>query len=289
MTVKRKGQLTMLACAVMWSIGGILIKYIEWSPFAIAGFRSLISAAVVVIFMAISKLKITVTREAAYAGTALCGCVTCFVIANKLTTAANAIVLQYISPAFVLLISAAFLKQKLKKIEMGVVFLTFAGIILFFLDEIDMGGMIGNTLAVLSGLCMAIMFIFNSRLDMNAKMTGILIAHLLTAIIGIPVGAMSEGLQPQPQEIIFILLLGVVQLGIPYVLYAKAASMISPLNCSLIGMAEPLLNPIWVAVFYGEVPGKFALLGGTVVIAAVVAYNIWDEKESLKEEKVNLL
>ncbi|MBR6529402.1 MAG: DMT family transporter [Firmicutes bacterium] len=280
MTEKRKGELQMLACAVMWSISGIMIKYIDWSPLAIAGGRSLISAGVVVVFMLATKMRPVVDKNVAWAGVTLFGCVTCFVTANKMTTAANAIVLQYIAPAFVLIISALFLKHKLKKMEVAIVASTFIGIILFFVDEIDFGGMLGNLIAICSGLFMAIMFVFNGKLALEARMTGILIAHLLTAIVGIPIGFATYETIITTQDIVLILILGIVQLGIPYVLYALAASKISPLSCSLIGMIEPLLNPIWVAVFYGEVPGFFALIGGIVVIVSVVIYNVWDEKQS---------
>ena len=280
MTEKRIGELQMLACAVMWSISGILIKYIDWSPLAIAGGRSLISAGVVVLYMLSMRMKPVVNKQVIIAGIMLCGCVTCFVTANKLTTAANAIVLQYIAPSFVLIISAVFLKEKLKKVEVAIVASTFIGIVLFFVDEIDFGGMLGNFIAICSGLFMAIMFIFNGRLELETRMTGILLAHILTAIIGIPIGFATYETEIAGLDIILILVLGIVQLGIPYVLYALAASKISPLSCSLIGMIEPLLNPLWVAIFYGEIPGVFALLGGIVVIASVITYNVWDEKQS---------
>lgn len=273
MSEKRIGELQMLACAIMWSISGIMIKYIDWSPLAIAGGRSLISAGVVVAFMLATNLKPVINKDVIWAGISLCGCVTCFVTANKMTTAANAIVLQYIAPAFVMIISVLFLKQKLKKMEVVVVASTFVGIVLFFMDEIDFGGMIGNVIAICSGLFMAIMFVFNGRLDLDARMTGILIAHLLTAIIGLPIGFITYETSIITQDIILILILGIVQLGVPYVLYALAASKISPLSCSLIGMIEPLLNPLWVALFYGEVPEMFALIGGIVVITSVIIHN----------------
>lgn len=280
MREKRIGELQMLACAVMWSISGIIIKYIDWSPLAIAGGRSLVSAVVVVVFMVASKMKPIINKQVIWAGVSLFGCVTCFVTANKMTTAANAIVLQYIAPAFVLIFSAVFLKHKLKKIEIAVVASTFLGIILFFVDEIDFDGMMGNFIAICSGLFMAIMFVFNGKLNLDARMTGILVAHLLTATIGLPIGFATYETVITQQDIMLILLLGVVQLGIPYVLYALAASKISPLSCSLIGMIEPLLNPIWVAIFYGEMPGLFAVLGGVIVIVSVLIHNIWDEKQS---------
>lgn len=82
MSEKRIGELQMLACAIMWSISGIMIKYIDWSPLAIAGGRSLISAGVVVVFMVATNLKPVVNKNVIWAGISLCGCVTCFVTAN---------------------------------------------------------------------------------------------------------------------------------------------------------------------------------------------------------------
>jgi len=279
MSEKRVGELQMLICSVLWSISGILIKYIDWSPLAIAGGRSLIAAGVVLTFMLVTKIKFVVNKDVIRAGVCLWGCVTCFVTANKMTTAANAIVLQYIAPAAVLIITALFFGHKLKKMEVAVVASTFFGILLFFVDELDLGGMLGNFVAIVSGLCMAVMFIFNGRLDLNARMTGILFAHTLTAVVGLPIGLATTETVITIQEILLILILGVIQLGIPYVIYALAASKISPLSCSLIGMIEPLLNPIWVAIFYGEIPGIFALIGGIIVIVSVIVYNVWDEKQ----------
>lgn len=287
MSNKRKGELLMVACAVMWSIGGILMKYIDCNPFFIAGGRSFISSMVVLLYMYTSKMKVQFNRQSVPAGISLCGCVTCFVCANKMTTAANAIVLQYVSPAVVLIISALFLGQKLKKMEVGVVALTFAGILLFFMDELDLGSMAGNFVAIISGTFMGAMFIFNARIDdMAVKMSGILFAHMMTALIGLPVGIVSGHVNLDFRAVLFLIILGIVQLGIPYVLFAKASSLISPLSCSLLGMIEPLLNPVWVALFYGEIPGIFALAGGVVVLGAVVFYNIWDEKQAAKPENV---
>lgn len=271
----------MIACAVMWSIGGILMKYIDCSAFFIAGARSFISGLVVLAYMESCRMKVQFNRQSVAAGISLCGCVTCFVCANKMTTAANAIVLQYVSPAVVLLISALFLGQKLRKIEVGVVALTFCGILLFFVDELDLGSMAGNFVAIASGTFMGAMFIFNAKIDdMSVKMSGILFAHLMTALIGLPVGIASGHMNLDMRAVLFLVILGIVQLGIPYVLYGKASSLISPLACSLIGMVEPLLNPVWVALFYGEIPGVFAIIGGVIVLGAVVFYNIWDEKYS---------
>ena len=142
----------MALCACLWSISGIFIKWISWSPFLIAGGRSLISAAVLGLFMTVSRIRIQVCRSSICAGISLGVSFLCFVSANKLTTAANAIVLQYTSPIFILIISALFLHQQIKKREVAVVCTAAAGILLFFLDQLSPGNIAGNFLGILAGL-----------------------------------------------------------------------------------------------------------------------------------------
>ena len=131
-STRKKAMLLMALCACLWSISGIFIKWISWSPFLIAGGRSLISAAVLGLFMAVSRIRIQVCRSSLCAGISLGVSFLCFVSANKLTTAANAIVLQYTSPIFILIISALFLHQQIKKRETAVVCAAAAGISSFF-------------------------------------------------------------------------------------------------------------------------------------------------------------
>lgn len=269
----------MALCACLWSISGIFIKWISWSPFLIAGGRSLISAAVLGLFMAVSRIRIQVCRSSLCAGISLGVSFLCFVSANKLTTAANAIVLQYTSPIFILIISALFLHQQIKKRETAVVCAAAAGILLFFLDQLSPGNIAGNFLGILAGFFLSIMFVLIGLAGNNdsIRMSGILFAHIFTALIGIPVGA-SFTASISTREICLILILGIFQLGIPYILYAIAAKDCSPLACSLIGMLEPLLNPVWVFLLDGEAPGPFALAGAAIVIAAVACWCVIENR-----------
>jgi threonine/homoserine efflux transporter RhtA len=119
---------------------------------------------------------------------------------------------------------------------------------------------------------------FGGGEDDSIRLSSMLIGHLLTAVIGIPIGIpLTESFVTS--EIICIVILGIVQLGIPYVLYALASKDCSPLACSLIGMIEPILNPVWVFIFAGEMPGFYALVGGAIVIAAVTTWCVIGEKE----------
>lgn len=278
-STRKKAMLLMALCACLWSISGIFIKWISWSPFLIAGGRSLISAAVLGLFMAVSRIRIQVCRSSLCAGISLGVSFLCFVSANKLTTAANAIVLQYTSPIFILIISALFLHQQIKKRETAVVCAAAAGILLFFLDQLSPGNIAGNFLGILAGFFLSIMFVLIGLAGNNdsIRMSGILFAHIFTALIGIPVGA-SFTASISTREICLILILGIFQLGIPYILYAIAAKDCSPLACSLIGMLEPLLNPVWVFLLDGEAPGPFALAGAAIVIAAVACWCVIENR-----------
>lgn len=278
-STRKKAMLLMALCACLWSISGIFIKWISWSPFLIAGGRSLISAAVLGLFMAVSRIRIQVCRSSLCAGISLGVSFLCFVSANKLTTAANAIVLQYTSPIFILIISALFLHQQIKKREAAVVCAAAAGILLFFLDQLSPGNIAGNFLGILAGFFLSIMFVLIGLAGNNdsIRMSGILFAHIFTALVGIPVGAVFTA-SISTREICLILILGIFQLGIPYILYAIAAKDCSPLACSLIGMLEPLLNPVWVFLLDGEAPGPFALAGAAIVIAAVACWCVIENR-----------
>lgn len=261
----------MVLTACMWSIGGIFIKLISWSPFLIAGVRSLISGSIMAGYMKVSHVRFKWNRYSVMAGIGLGFSATFFTIANKLTTAANAIVLQYTAPVFILIISAVFFQQHMRRKEVLVVMITLMGMVLFFLDQLSPGNIAGNFLGILAGVFLGLMFVMVGRGgdDDGTRMSGILIAHMIAAVIGIPTGLYLTGGGTTGAEILYVVILGVFQLGIPYVLYGIASRNCPPLACSLIGMLEPLLNPVWVAIFIGEIPGVFALMGAAVIVITV--------------------
>ena len=281
---KSTAMLMMAVCAVFWSIGGIFIKLISWSPLLIAGGRSLLAAIVVGGYMAVKKVPIKVCKYSVGAGVSLALCLLLFVAANKMTTAANAIVLQYTAPIFILLVSALFFKQKLHRREILAVLGTMGGIVLFFFDQLSPGSVAGNILAILAGAFLGTMFtlVGQGGGDDSIRLSGIFFAHVLTALMGIPAGLPGTA-SCTGAEILYIVILGVVQLGIPYVLYALASRDCPPLACSLIGMLEPLLNPVWVLIFDGETPGMFALMGAVVIIGVVTWWCVSDGKAQKAE------
>ena len=275
----------MALCAGLWSIAGIFIKWISWHPLQIAGGRSILSGLVLLAFMKATGRRFIVNKYSLLAGIGLSGSCISFVIANKLTTAANAIVLQYTAPIFILLMSALFLKAPLKGRDIGVVLFTGIGIALFFFDELSPGSLTGNLLGILAGIFLALMFVSVGLAaeDDSVRMSGILLAHFFTAVIGSG-SLFFTDFSTTGQEVLFVVILGIFQLGIPYVLYALASRHCSPLACSLIGTLEPLLNPVWVLLFYGEVPGRAALVGAVIVLGAISAWLVSSGKGTSNQE-----
>ena len=267
----KKGYIQMAVCTVLWSSGGLLIKMLEWNPFVIAGLRSLIACCV---FLAAMKGRVKVSRSTVMGGLFLCYLLTAFVIANKMTTAANAIVMQSTSPMFIILIETLVFHRRYRRIDYIAVAVTMLGILLFFVDEISGGQLAGNLLALSSGVAMAAMYLYNSRSGSEQEsMSSLFLGHLFTGLAGLPFLFTTSPVM-DGRHIAVILALGLFQLGIPYVLYGHASQVLPVLTCSLIGLLEPLLNPIWVALAVGEVPGPFALLGAAVVLGAVTLWSL---------------
>lgn len=287
MKKETKAIYKMLLCATLWSIAGIFIKQIPWSGFTIAGIRSLIAGLTIFAYMKIRRYKFSVNRKTLLSGL-LTACVyTCFVCANKLTTSANAIVLQFTSPAFIVVFSALFLKTAVRRADVLVVLFTLLGISLFFLDQLAPGYVLGNFVAIAAGMFMAGMFICVGNLQGEERFSAIVIGQLITFLIGSPSFAkslVSGSFTLSPVIIVSILALGIFQLGISYVLYVEASEFCPPLACCLLGAVEPLLNPVWVLIFNGEKPGPFALIGGIIVISSITIWCVHDARKEAQSE-----
>ena len=271
----------MITCAVLWSIAGVLIGRVDMNGFVIAGGRSLFAALTVVVYMAVTKQKFILSKSTLVSGVLLCGVFLCFVTANTYTTAANAIVLQYTAPIFILIFSFLFLHNKPRAADIAVVIATLAGVSLFFFDSLDAGHLVGNLLGITAGAFMGGMFVAVGNTKGEEKMSGILLGHLFCAAVGLPFAAFTENTFDST-GVAILALLGVVQLGIPYILYALATLRCNEITCSVLAAIEPLLNPVWVALEGGGVPGPLALLGGVFLIAVITAYSVYDHKTSVK-------
>lgn len=278
---QKRAMLLMCLCAFLWSIGGLFIKLLPWNAAAICGVRSGISALIILLYMAKMKYRLTLKNPMVWlAGLGLMGTMLLFVSANKLTTSANAIVLQSTAPLYIMVISALFFRAHYSRREYVLVAITMGGIALFFLDQLTPGGLLGNVLALLSGLTMALMYTASGRLpDDDSSMSALVVGHTAAALAGMPFLFLTQ-VEISPLTVSAILILGVFQLGIPYILYAIAVRRCSPLSCSLIGMIEPLFNPVWVLLVLGEKPGFFALIGGIIVLGTVTLWSVANARQA---------
>lgn len=273
----------MLLCAALWSIAGIFIKLIPWNSIVIAGIRSLIAGAVMFVYMRYKRIGFTADRCSMLGGLALCCTLTCFVAANKLTTAANSIVLQFTAPMFIVVFSVLFLKKKFSRSDIFAVVLTMLGISLFFFDQLTPGHLLGNCVAIVAGMAFAGYYMSLEGASESERMSAILMAHGLTFCVSIPFIAL-EPPELGAAPVICIFILGVVQLGIPYVLLGRASGSCPPLACSLLGAVEPLLNPVWVFIFDGEAPGMWALIGGVVVVVTITVWCVYGDLREKAEK-----
>lgn len=267
----------MLTCAALWSIAGIFIKLIPWNAFAISSLRSLFAGITVLVFIWYNKYKIVINRRTLTAGVLMSLVYTAFVTANKLTTAANAIVLQFTAPLFIVVFSAVLFKQKIKRADITAVIFTMLGISMFFFDKLEGGYLTGNLVAILAGALMGGMYMAISKTDGAERYSAILIGQLCAFLIGLPF-VISTKPELSALPVLYIIILGVFQLGIPYILYGMASEYCPPLACSLLGAVEPLLNPVWVLIFDGERPGFYALIGGVVVVLSVTLWCAFGNK-----------
>lgn len=269
MSEKNKGNLYILLTALLWSTGGLLIKFIPGNPVMINGTRSLIA----LIFFWFYKKSIKIKVNTKIIAAAICLVLTnlLYVIANKLTTAANAIVLQYTAPIFVLIWDCLYKKKFPKKHQILVVGMAFAGMLLFFLDQLDGGALLGNIIAIMAGVCFSGVFFINSLPEASGDDSS-MIAFGLSFLISIPF--LGDVVKLNAVAVVALLVLGIFQVGLAYVLFAKGAKLTTPVSASLIGLLEAVLNPVWVFLFYGEAVGKYALLGATIILTAVVVNTV---------------
>ena len=280
MKKENKAIIEMLICAALWSTGGIFIKLLPWNGFAVAGLRSLIAGATMGLYMLLKKYRFVLSRRTFLSGVFTACVYTCFVLANKLTTAANAIVLQFTSPVFIVIFSALFFHKKIRRADLAAVLFTLLGVALFFFDQLKPGYILGNCVAIVAGMFMAGMFVTVGEMQGEERFSAIFIGQLLTFLVGLPfVIATKPELTAQTMGC--ILALGVFQLGISYILYIKASVYCPPLACCLLGAVEPLLNPVWVFLFDGERPGIFALIGSVIVIVSITVWCIFGKEKAV--------
>jgi len=275
-----KGPLCMVGAAICWSIGGLCFKFIPWNALSIVGFRALLAAVVYAIFR--KGVKVKLTRGNVLAALFISCTTVLFVFANQLTTAAAAVMLQFTAPVFILIINFLFYKKKPQLSEAVAVAVTILGMFLFFAGDLGTGRTLGNIIATFSGLTFACVFVLNKRPDTQPEQS-VMLGFLINAIVWTPFALFDPNITADIVPWAFVTLMGVVQVGLAYVFFTAGIKRTSALLAMLIAALEPVLNPIWVALFYPEIPGPYAIAGGTVIIVTIVIYNLWVAKRDAKK------
>jgi drug/metabolite transporter (DMT)-like permease len=277
-----KHVLLLLAAAILWSLGGVLIKSIDWTPLAIAGSRSLIAIVVVGLVMPGVGRKISwriLPGALAYAGT-----VVLFVIATKLTSAANAIFLQYTAPIYIAIISPWVLHERTKPLDWLLILVALCGVALFFVDQLSFEGLSGVIAALASGVSFAWLTVFMRRHRNESPESILLLGNILTLLFASPWMFPFANLE---RNGIWILLLGVLQLAIPYLLYSQAIKHIRALDAAIISIIEPILNPIWVILVKGEHASRWSIIGGAIVLTTSLFRSFLASREKQTSDRLS--
>jgi drug/metabolite transporter (DMT)-like permease len=274
------GRLAVMLCALLWSTSGLFIKLIDADPFFIAGARSFIAAVTMItlrcIFMRKPFRGITVALKTPafwVSGFAYSATMTAFVVANKLTASANAILLQYSAPVWAAILSIALLKEKPRAENWIGLALVFAGLFIIFHGSLASASLLGDAIALASG----IMFALNSvcmRMQKDADPAySLVLSNIITAFFALPfLFAGGPGLSPPGLGAITFM--GTVQIGFASILFAYGIKRVSAFAALIIACVEPVLNPVWVFAVTGEKPALNAILGGFIIVFAVVFSNM---------------
>ena len=285
MTASQRGTLFVAISAALYSIGGLCIKVIPWNGMSINGGRTAIALVVIGAYLLWTKHPLRLNRWVALGALSVFGTNALFSLANKLTTAANAIVLQFTVPIFVMLFSALFFRKKPQKLDLAACAVVLGGILFFFLDSLEMGGGLGNFLALLSGVSYAGVFLMNDMPDSDA-ISSVFWGDVLSAVTGLPF--LAHETEFTATAVFSLVILGAFQVGVAYVLLCIGLKTTPPVTASLISGIEPVLNPILVAIFYKEAIGAYAMVGAAIVIGGVVAYNVLKLKLGAKAQHSNI-
>lgn len=262
-----RSVLQLVGASLCWSLAGVLIKYVgtTWPGLAVAGGRGVIAA----IFLLLTNrgLRFHFSRVQIIGALGYAACTVTFCTATTLTSAANAILLQYTAPVWVALLGAWLLREPATRADWITIVVALSGMMLFFKDSLTLGHLGGDVLAVLSGVAFAGMTIALRKQKDGSPVESIILGNLLAFAIGLPWIVSAPALPASGWTA--LLVLGVVQLGMSYWLYARAIRHVTALEAVLIPVIEPVLNPVWVLLFLHEKPSRWAIVGGIIVLSAV--------------------
>ncbi len=275
--------LLVLGAAILWSTGGLFIKATSLSAFELSFGRSLLAAITIAIVT--RREGFGLNRVSAITSILYAALLLLFVLATKLTTAANAIFLQYTAPVYVLILEPLFYKERFRRRDLITVAACVGGMTLFFVGKLLPQDVNGNLLALASGVCFALFFLLlrHSKARNVNRASSAIYGNLIVVLICAPAffGAARRGISAA--DLARISYLGIVQIGCAYLLFTLAmARGLRSLDASIVGYIEPVLNPVWVFLFIGERPSGWAIIGGAIIIASVMTHMLVEAKAKRK-------
>jgi len=276
------GQGAILLCAFFWSTSGLFIRLVDCHPMVIAGSRSFFAALFLLALrlffsrrnIANSKAVIlrTLLKEAPVLGA--CGfgyaaTMILFVIANKLTASANAIMLQYTAPVWAALLGWLFLRERPRLEHWAAMVLVGFGMFLVFHGGFAAGSFLGDILALVSGITFAANSVILRAREDNNPADIMLFSHIICAVISVPFFILHPP-APGVKYFLSVIYMGIFQLGMASALFAYGIRRIPAVQAMLTAAIEPVLNPVWVLLALGESPTLSVIAGGGIIIGAVV-------------------
>ena len=261
----------MLSASLCFSTGGLLLTLIPWNPLAINGARNAIACLVIGSYILLTHHRLKWNFTVFVGALSMAGVTTLYSIANKLTTAGNTIILQYTAPIWIVILMYLFFGQKPDRTSLISILIVFAGILCFFLEGLSTGKWLGDLLALLSGICYAGVFMLNS-FEKGDALSSVFFGQLACAVFLSPM-VLKETVFT-PSVLLSVFLLGAVQVGLAYIFFTTGTKYTDPVTASIINALEPILNPILVAIFYGEMLGRLSLVGAAIVLCGIMYYNL---------------
>ena len=275
MSKNRLGALQVALAAISWSFAGVFSKSLPWNALTMNGVRSLIAAALLAMARGTAKVRLTRGTLLGAAGVALTSIL--YMAATKLTTSANAIVLQYAMPVFVILFSWLFYGQKPRRKHLIIAAFILCGVVLCSWDGLRGGNALGDGLAILSAVTFAMVF-FCARIPGANPKDYSYLGMIFCAPFAL-CGVFDPGMSLNPAHWLIALGLGVCLAG-GYFFIARSMSNVSPISAALLANLEPILNPIWVFIFVGERPGPLTLVGAGIVLVTATVYALMPAGEN---------
>ncbi|MCF0150465.1 MAG: EamA family transporter [Firmicutes bacterium] len=279
---KIPGPVCMVIAAILFALGGLLIKLIPWNALAINGARSILAVGILYGYCRLTHHPLKFNKTVFVGAFCLTATNILYSMANKLTTAGNTIILQFTAPIFVLIWGFLIFHRKPKKMDLIACAVVFFGVMIFFIDSLSAGNMLGNFLAVASGMTYAGLFMMNEGKDAD-PLTSVIIGAVMGIVIGLPWLVKVDFAAAEPSTWAALLALGIFQLGLAYVFFTEGLKTTPSITASLLSAIEAILNPILVAVVMHEMLTPLSMVGAVIVFVSVVTYNVLAEKQ--KQQK----